>query len=162
MARISAGPLFELASDSTPIFADGQRDYFHVARCLSYRRAADGVRFRVATAEGEELLLELRFVTPQVLRVRLYRPGEEPPSNSEMLVEGSGVVPSVSVRGTKETVTLASAALEVRVRREPWRLSVHTADGRPVFAEQTLDYAVFTPVALPIGFSTDRKGRPSR
>jgi len=161
LARISAGPLFELASDSTPIFADGRRDYHHVARCLSYRRTAGGAHFRVATVEGEELLLELRFVTPEVLRVRLYRPGEEPPASSEMLVESAAAAPSVRVHGTKETVTLGSAALEVRVRREPWRLSVHAADGRLVFAEQTLDYAVFTPVALPMGFSTDRKGRPA-
>jgi alpha-D-xyloside xylohydrolase len=159
--RISAGPVLDLAGDSLPIFADGRRDYSHVARCLSYRRISDGARFRVATAEGAELLLDLRFVTPEVLRVRLYRPGEAPPLRSEMLVEGPRAPAGVSVRGGKDVVTLASAALEVRVQRDPWLMSVHTSDGRRLFAQQTLDYAGRDPVALPIGYSTDGEGQPA-
>jgi alpha-D-xyloside xylohydrolase len=159
LARIEWGPLLELADDSVPIFAAGRRDYHHVARCLSYRRIADGVRFRVATAEGIELVLELRFVTPEVVRVRLYRPGEEPPLRSEMLVDVPQGRPAVSVRADREAVTLVGAVLEVRAQRYPWCLSVRTRDGRPVFGEQTWDYAVLDPVALPIGYSTDEKGR---
>ena len=79
----------EVAGDAVPLFADPDREYYYVTRVQRYRRIEGGARFSVLTNEDEEMTLDLRFVTPEVLRVRLYRPGEEPPLTSPMLVEGA-------------------------------------------------------------------------
>ncbi len=155
----AANRIVELAGDAVPIFADPQREYSHVARLRRYRRIEGGARFVVLTNEDEELILDLRFVAPQVLRVRLYRPGEEPPPTSPMLVERARRAPKVAVRSAAGTVTLTTSALEVQVNREPFGYGVFDRRDRRVFAQQVADYALRAFVAFPLGYSRDAEGR---
>ncbi len=78
--------LTELAGDM-PIFADPAREYCYLSRVTRYRHIDGGARLSVTTNDGQEMTFEVRFVSPQVVRVRCYRPGEEPPLTSAMLVE---------------------------------------------------------------------------
>lgn len=151
--------IVELAGDATPMFADPKREYCHVVRLQRHRRIEGGARFFVVNSEDEELILDLRFVAPEVLRVRLYRPGEEPPLTSPMLVERAGRAPRVDVRSDADTVTLRTSALEVKVRRDPFSYAVFDRRGRKVFAQQVADYSLRDFVAFPLGYSWDSQGR---
>lgn len=150
--------IVEVAGDAVPIFADPQREYSHLARLRRFRRIEGGARFLVLTSEDEELILDLRFVAPEVLRVRLYRLGQEPPLTSPMLVDRAARAPTVSLQSARDTVTLKTSALEVRVKREPFGYAIFDRRGRRVFAQQMWDYSFLDRVAFPLGYSRDAQG----
>jgi len=151
--------IVELAGDAVPMFADPQREYSHVTRLRRHRRIEGGARFVVLTNEEEELILDLRFVAPEVLRVRFYRPGEEPPLTSPMLVERAGRAAKVNVHSEQGMVTLKTSALEVRVKRDPFGYAVFDRRGRKVLAQQVADNSFFDLAAFPLGYSRDSQGR---
>ena len=49
------GPLLELADRWRPIFADPDRDYFHLTELRSARRGRNGARLEVAADDGSSL-----------------------------------------------------------------------------------------------------------
>jgi alpha-D-xyloside xylohydrolase len=149
----------EVAGDAVPLFADPDREYYYVARVQRYRRIEGGARFSVLTNEDEEMTLDLRFVTPEVLRVRLYRPGEEPPLTSPMLVEGASRSADVTVETVGEKVVLTTAALQLKVVRKPFHFGVFDRRGRKLFVQQIGDLSFFDLVTLPLGYSRDAEGR---
>ncbi len=151
--------LVELAGDAVPMFADPDREYCYIVSLRRFRRIEGGARFIVLTNEDEELVLDLCFVSPDVLRVRLYRPGEQPPLTSPMLLEQAGPTPKVDVRSDADKITLKSSALEVQVTREPMAYAVLDRRGRKVFAQQATDLSLRDFVAFPLGYSRDSHGR---
>jgi alpha-D-xyloside xylohydrolase len=158
MAR-ATNAIVQLAADAVPIFADPAREYYYVARVRRHRRIKGGVRFSVLTNEDEEMTLDLRFVAPEVLRVRLYRPGEEPPLSSPMLVEGAERSADVTVETVGGKVVLTTSALVLKVVPRPFHFGVFDRQGRKLFVQQIADLSFLDLVALPLGYSRDAQGR---
>jgi len=155
----AANILVQLAGDAVPLFADSQREYFYVTRVEGHRRIEGGVRLSVFDNDDKELVLDLRFVTPEILRVRLYQPGEEPPLTSPMLVDRPQGAPDVSVQSTAEKVILTTSALQLKVVRKPFHFGVFDRRGRKVFVQQIGDVSLAHPIAFPLGYSRDAEGR---
>jgi alpha-D-xyloside xylohydrolase len=149
----------KLAADMVPIFADPQRAYCYLSRVQRYRRIAGGARFSVLTNDGEEMTFEVRFVSPHVVRVRCYRPGEEPPTDSAMLVDGGLRHESVHVEAREGRVVIRSDALELRVVRRPFHYGVFDLKGRKLLVQQIGDVTDSRLVSLPLGCSRDLRGR---
>ena len=129
----------ELAGDMVPIFADPEREYCYLSRVQRYRRIEGGARFSVLTNDDEEMTLDVRFVSPQVVRVRCYRPGEEPPVDSPMLVDGARRTANVNVRGRRRAhrhqerrprAARRAAPVSLRRLRPPRKEALRPADRR--------------------------------
>lgn len=151
--------LLELHDDSPLLFADPGREYFHLTRVLGSRRISGGVRLSVSSSSGENLVLDIRFQAPEVLRIRLYRPREEPPLASPMLVEEKRGTTAVAVTAGAGEITLKTASLEVRIVREPFHYVILDSSERKVFAQQVADLSFLDYVAFPMGYSQDSDGR---
>ena len=152
------GPLLELADRWCPIFADPDRDYFYLTELRSARRARNGARLEVAADDGSSLHLVLTFVRPEVLRVQLFA-DTPPPRRTPMLLNATPDRGAVAFQSERQGVTLSSPALQARVERQPFRLSVSGPDGRELFAQQRLDRSIVGWSAHPTGFSRDAQGR---
>ncbi len=158
MAR-ATNPIVQLAADAVPIFADPAREYYYVARVRRHRRIKGGVRLSVLTNEDEEMTLDLRFAAPEVLRVRAYPPGEEPPLTSPMLVDGAERLADVAVETVEGKVVLTTSALVLKVVPKPFHFGVFDRRGRKLFVQQIADVSFSVLVSLPLGYSRDAQGR---
>jgi alpha-D-xyloside xylohydrolase len=151
--------LLELHDDSPLLFADPRRDYFYLTKLLDSQHISSGIRLSVSSSSGENLVLDIRFQAPEVMRVRLYRPGEEPPLASPMLVEEKRGTTAVAVTAGAGEITLKTASLEVRIVREPFHYVILDSSGRKMFAQQVADLSFLDYVAFPMGYSQDSDGR---
>src|SRR4030042_1314282 len=158
MAR-ATNAVVQLAADAVPIFADPARQYCSLARARRHRRIKGGVRLSVLTNEDEEMTLDLRFVAPEVLRVRAYRPGDEPPLTSPMLVEGAQRCTDATLETVGGKVVLTTSALVLKVVPKPFHFGVFDRQGRKLFVQQIADLSFLDLVALPLGYSRDAQGR---
>jgi alpha-D-xyloside xylohydrolase len=149
----------ELAGDMVPVFADPDRDYCYLSRVRRYRRVEGGARFSVLTNDDEEVTLDIRFLSPHVVRVRCYRPGAEPPLDSPMLVAGALRHAKVDVEAREGRIVIRSDALELRVVRRPFHYGVFDFSEKKLFVQQIGDVSFLDLVALPMGYSRDAKGR---
>ena len=149
----------ELAGDMVPVFADPEREYCYLSRVQRYRRVEGGARFSVLTNDDEEMTLDVRFVSPHAIRVRCCRPGEEPPLDSPMLVDGALRHANVSVDVREGRIVIRSDALELRVVRRPFHYGVFDLQGKKLFVQQIGDVSFLDLVALPMGYSRDASGR---
>jgi len=152
------GPLLELADRWRPIFADPDRDYFHLTELRSARRTRNGARLEVAADNGSIIHLALTFVRPEVLRVQLFG-DSPPPRRTPMLLNATPEPVAVAFQRDRESVSLSSPAVRLRAERQPFRLSVTGPDGRELFAQQRLDRSIVGWAAYPTGFSRDAQGR---
>src|SRR3972149_5492332 len=123
------GALREFADHWTPIFADPQRQYDHAAAITSHEPVEGGVRLAGRTEGGGALQVELRFVMPEVFRLRAWL-DEEPGRDSPMLVEGAHRRQAVRVSEDDGAVVADSGALRVRLTRSRWAMTVAEAAGR--------------------------------
>ncbi len=158
MAR-ATNAVVQLAADAVPIFADPAREYCYLARMQRHRRIKGGVRLSVLTREDEEVTLDLRFVAPEVLRVRAYRPGEEPPLASPVLVEGAQRFADATLETAGGKLILTTSALVLKVVPRPFHFGVFDRRGRKLFVQQIADRSSSGLVSLPLGYSRDRRGR---
>jgi alpha-D-xyloside xylohydrolase len=158
MAR-ATNAIVQLAADAVPIFADPAREYYYLARVRRHRRIKGGVRCSVLTNEDEQMTLDLRFVAPEVLRVRAYPPGEEPPLTSPMLVDGAERLADVAVETMEGKVVLTTSALVLKVVPKPFHFGVFDRRGRKLFVQQIADISFSVLVSLPLGYSRDAQGR---
>src|SRR3989338_550345 len=115
------GALREFADHWTPIFADPPRRYDYAAAVLSHEEVEGGVRLSVRTEGGETLRVELRFVMPEVFRLRAWL-DEEPGRDSPMLVEGALRHHAVRVSEDEGALVVDSGALRVRLARSRWAM----------------------------------------
>jgi 3-methyladenine DNA glycosylase AlkD len=158
MAR-ATNPVVQLAAAAVPIFADPTREYSYLARVRRHRLIKGGVRLSVLTNEDEEMTLDLRFVAPEVLRVRAYRPGEEPPLTSPMLVEGAQRSADATLETAGGKLVLTTSALVLKVVPRPFHFGLFDRRGRKLFVQQIADRSSSRLVSLPLGYSQDARGR---
>lgn len=155
----AAGSITQPAGDAVPIFADPDREYTYVRSVRRYRRLAGGARLFVVSNEGEEMILDLLFVAPGVLRVRFHRPKEEPPLPSPALVKHFERPVDVSIRLRAGKIVLATESVELHVVRSPFHFGLFDRQGRLVFVQQIADVAPSGLVSFPLGYSRGRQGR---
>jgi alpha-D-xyloside xylohydrolase len=155
----AAGSITHPTGDAVPIFADPAREYAYARRVRRYRRIDRGGRFFVVSNEDEEMLLDLRFVAPEVLRVRFHHPKEEPPLASPTLVEHFERPVDVLIRLRAGKIVLATEAVELHVVRKPFHFGLFDRQGRLVFVQQIADVAPSGLVCFPLGYSRDGQGR---
>ena len=153
----AAGSITQPAGDAVPIFADPAREYTYVSRVRRYRRLAGGARFFVVTNEDEEMVLDLRFVAPEVLRVRFHRPKEEPPLASPMLVEHFERPVDVSIRLRAGKIVLATAAVELHVVRSPFHFGLFDRRGGWFSSSRSRTWR--RPAWFPFPWATHATGR---
>jgi hypothetical protein len=149
----------ELTGEMAPIFTDPQREYCYLSRVQRYRRIGGGARFSVLTNDDREMTFDVRFGSPYVVRVRCHRPGEEPPTDSAMLVDGTLRHENVHVEAREGRVVMRSDALELRVVRRPFHYGVFDLKGRKLLVQQIGDVTDSRLVSLPLGCSRDLRGR---
>jgi hypothetical protein len=148
------GNLREFADDWTPIFADPQREYDHVASISTHHAVEGGVGLEARTEGGESVQAELAYVSPEVFRLRVWR-DEEPPQDSPMLVEGAHRCHEPRLAEDEATLVLDSGSLKVRLAQSRWAPTVEDADGR-ILVEPSDDARLLrAPFVLPLGFSVD-------
>lgn len=155
----AAGSITQPAGDAVPIFADPAREYTYARRVRRYLRIEGGGRFFVVSNEDEEMVLDLRFVAPEVLRVRFHRPKEEPPLTSPTLVEHFERPVDVSIGSGAGKIVLATAGVELHVVRKPFHFGLFDRQGRLVFVQQIADVGPSGLVSFPLGYSRDGQGR---
>ncbi len=151
--------LSEFVGDAVPIFADPGREYCYLSRVTRYRRVDGGARFSVLTDSDEELTFEVRFVSPEILRIRCYPPNVEPPLESAMLVEGALGHANVAVEAKEGRVVIRSSALEARIVRKPFHYGVFDLSGKKLFVQQIGDLAFNKLMVLPAGYSRNEQGQ---
>jgi len=143
----------EPGGDTRPIFADSTRRYCYLSRVQRYRRVEGGARFSVLTNDDEEMVLDIRFVSPYVLRTRCYRKGEEQP------VDGARGGAKAHVEAVAGKVIITSDALELRVVRRPFHYGVFHPKGKKLFVQQIGDVSGERLVSMPLGYSRGSDGR---
>ena len=105
------------------------------------------------------MTFDIRFVSSHIVRVRCYRPGEEPPLDSPMLVDGAHRTANVRTEARDGRVIIRSDALELRVVRRPFHFGVFDFAGKKLLVQQIADASFLDPVALPMGYSRDPQER---
>jgi hypothetical protein len=148
----------QVAGEAVSIFADPARKYIYVRRVRRYRRLAGGARFFVVSNEDEEMVLDLRFLAPEVVRVRLHHPAKEPPLTSPVPVQRFQRPVDVKIRASAGKVVLATEAVELHVVRSPFHFGLFGPEKRLVFVEQIADVAPSGLVSYPLGYSRDGQG----
>jgi alpha-D-xyloside xylohydrolase len=152
------GTLVEFQNDWTPIFADPEREYSRLAEMVSHVEVEGGAEFEARADTGEAVGVRIVFVTPEIVRVRAWL-AEEPPNDSEMLVEGAHRQHRAKVTEDESGVSLQSGSLRVRVEAKPWSVTVSEADGVALLEQRGEDQQLRGTVVLPTGFSRDGEGR---
>ncbi len=152
------GVLREFSGDWTPIFADKDREYAYLTEVTSSRAVEGGAELEVRTESGETVHASVRFVTPEVFRLRMWL-SEEPPVDSPMLVDGARRTHAAEVSDDRKQVVLDSGALRVRLSRSAWSIAVAPAAGQAFFEQRWEDRQIRGAVTLPTGFSRDASGR---
>lgn len=139
------------------------------------------VEIGVPTTAGTDVMLSIEFVNDAVLRMKM-RPGNEPlPDNLTPMLDDSFDYEAVKVRFSEdsESFTMRSTTLIVRIKRKPWHIIIHDAEGRTLFetlpaqvyqhpptGESHLDGASITDAwpwffrdLFPLGFLRDDRGQ---
>ncbi len=154
------GSLREFAGDWTPIFADPTRNYHYLTTIVSHTALQDGVALELQTDTGQAVCATIRFVTPEIFRLRMWLSGnEEPPTDSVMLIEGARRAVSCEVREEGNLLVLSTTALRVELASDPWSLTVRDTSGRALLEQLWEDKQIRSAITLPTGFSVDQRGR---
>lgn len=152
------GVLREFAGDWTPIFADKEREYAHLTEIASWRPVVGGAALEVNTDAGESVGANVTFVSPHIVRLRLWLT-DEPPLDSPMLVDGARRTHAAEISDDDDWLTLNGGELKLRLDRTAWSMTVSPRDGRAVFEQRWDDRQIRGAVTLPTGFSRRPDGR---
>ncbi len=136
------------------IFDDPTRSYRYLSRVQRYHRVPGGARFAVLTNDGEAMTLDVRFVSPQAVRVRCRRVADGP-----IRVDAMESSEQVRVETREGRIVVRSRALELRVVRRPFHYGVFDFAGRKIIVQQIGDVTPTRLVSLPLGYSRDSRGR---
>lgn len=142
-----------MSEGEATIFDDATRSYCYLSWVQRYRRVPGGARFAVLTNDGEAMTLDVRFVSPQAVRVRCRRSADGP-----MPVDATQRPTQVSVEAREGRVVIRSRALELRVVRRPFHYGVFDFEGRKLLVQQIGDVTPTRLVSLPLGYSRDSRG----
>ena len=104
--------------------------YERVARWHDFERTLHGVRFRAETDAGTPVEVEVGFVLPEVVRLRMRREGfrsEKPaPVRGQLLVQDEWDPVPFMVSEAPQRLDMSSQILRVDVARDPW--AIHLLD----------------------------------
>lgn len=118
--------LFAFAWLAAPWTASAQ--YRFLGDLRSYQRVPSGVTLRCAPA----MELELRFLTPTMIRVTLRRPGYNEPLLDHAIAKTSWSPVAVRVTEDRHQLTLHSDSMALLVHRRPCRIDLLDPSGKPV------------------------------
>ncbi len=128
----------------------------YVTRWTSYRREDDTLVLDTELSDGHKATVELTFPHEEVLRVRFGR-GLRHRSPSVMLAGSGREAVPFSVAEAPYGLRLRTTGMRVRVRRNPWELSLFDPQGRLVTRESARDTSFDRFVCYPLG-SAFRQG----
>jgi hypothetical protein len=148
-------------SASPSIFADPTREYCYLSRLTSWTGIEGGIGSSVFTNKGEDMTLEVWFVSPCVVRARCFPPGAEPSPASPFLSDDASKRAPVQIEERGGRITTRSEALELRVVPSPFHYGVFDPSGRKLFVQQIGDVVDGQLVSMPLGFARDREGNVS-
>src|SRR3989442_4859240 len=151
------GVLREFAADWTPIFADLDREYAHLTEVTSYTAIDSGVALEMRATDGQSVRVTINFVTPEVFRLRMWL-DEEPPLDSQMLVEGAHRNQSCRVSEESDRLELDSDAVALSLNKGEWALTVRPKDRRAIFEQRWDDRQIRGAITLPTGYSRRADG----
>lgn len=153
------GTLREFQNDWAPMFADREREYDFLTQITSHREIDGGAEFEVRTYNERMAMASVVFVTPEIVRVRVWL-DEPPPEDTPMIVAGAKRTAAAKVSDDGESITLDSGSLVVRIKRAGWAIDITDTDGRPVFHQTGNDRELLGMVTLPAGYSHTGGGTP--
>lgn len=117
-------------------------DEYHILRRLiSLTPTERGAHCVVGTDRGGTVTFRIDFLSPSSFRYRML-PRERDRKRFEIADFSSPKSVSVHVSETPEAVLLATAALEVRLRRDPWEVSVVDGEGNVIARENADDQTI--------------------
>ena len=127
---------------------------------LGYTDRGDGVVIEAGTYRNKKAAVLIQPLSPSSYRFRMYPEGKEPDFTNEVFSLEKTV--SYQVAEEKETLSIHTARLEIRIRKIPWEVSTYL-DGRLLTKEQNRDSNVDNMCKyLPLGFDRDDEGRVIR
>lgn len=150
--------LVELVDTALPLFGDPEREYDYLASLVSWQPIAGGIEASVRSFEDRTARVRLQFVTEDIVRVQCLLE-RDPPATTPMLDGALPEPPAVQVSEDERGVTIAGAALRLRVDKQPFRWRLIDGDGGLVAEQQVYDFTGVDFVSFPVGWS-HRDGEP--
>ncbi len=132
----------------------GEKDF--ISRILSCELDGAELRFETETFRGKRAEVCVHYISETAFRLRMY-PIERPKGLNSVF--DFSPFPAVSVRTEEDFVVFETARTKLRFRLCPWEMSIEL-DGEELTREQIRDFNVDQKYkAVPLGFSTDAKGK---
>jgi len=110
-----------------------------VSELVSWRRDGEDLALRARLSDGASIEVRATPWSPHVWRIRL---GDGPEASSPLLVEREGSGPDWTAEEDPSRLIVRTGALDLEVRKRPWRLSFLDARGEPVCRESADDVDV--------------------
>jgi alpha-D-xyloside xylohydrolase len=150
---------YSIFPDDSRIFHRGGYQYDYLAGLTTVQVEANRVSFSGIFASGAQGHLSLETVTPEILRIRLWKADAAFDEQSPMLLPLPQVRPDLQVEDGDAACQLHSGGYRIILEKSPFCLKVISPQGETIFESET-ELLVSRLTAPPMGFRR-QQGDPS-
>lgn len=135
------------------------REIQSIKRLLKWKKFDDGFLFRCETAEGNAVDVRLDLCSDDVFRLRMVPSGPIRIKGTPMVLKEKLGEVRAGIEEDKNTLSIHTSKLTIKVNKDPWELSAYGQDGSLVFREFLGKGVVWELETFPLGFLVDNSGK---